>query len=94
MDVCSHSLEKRTWVLSEVTRPVRTKIFYNGELIDSLTRRLRLHEHKLAEMLQSRDETKVDYYSEHDELMNELESLNSQFIQIKMELFSFFEKAL
>lgn len=69
-------------------------IYYKGELIDSLTTKLRLHEKKLAEMLQSHDETKVEYFKEHKDLMNELESLNGQFVEYKASLYAFIEKAL
>ena len=69
-------------------------LYYNGELIDSLTTKLRLHEKKLAEMLETRDESKTDYFKEHDELTNQLESLNNQFIQYKEELYAFIEKAM
>lgn len=69
-------------------------LYYKGELIDSLTAKLRLHEKKLAEMFDTRDETQVSYYQEHDELMNQLESLNSQLIQYKGELFSFLGKVI
>lgn len=69
-------------------------IYYKCELIDTLTARLRLHEKNLAEMLESRDETKIDYIREHEGLMTELESLNTQFIQNREELFSFIEKIM
>lgn len=69
-------------------------IYYRGELIDSLSTRLRLHEKKLAEMLESRDETKTEYFKEHGGLMNELEALNTQFVQYKEELFEFIEKVM
>lgn len=69
-------------------------IYYKCELIDALSSRLRLHEKKLAEMLESRDETKTEYFKEHDGLMNELEALNAQFLQNKEELFEFIEKAM
>lgn len=69
-------------------------IYYNAELIDALTARLRLHEKKLAEMLETRDETKTEYFKEHDGLMAELESLNNHFLQLKEELFSFIEKVM
>lgn len=69
-------------------------IYYKCELIDALTSRLRLHEKNLAEMLESRDETKIDYIREHDGLMNELESLNTQFLQNREGLFSFIEKIM
>lgn len=66
-------------------------IYYRHELIDATTSHLRAHEKKLAEMLESRDETKIDYIKEHEGLMNELEALNTQFIKNKEELFSFIE---
>lgn len=68
--------------------------YYDGELIDSVTTRLRLHEIKLAEMLQTRDETKTEYFKEHDALMGELEALNMQFVKYKEELFAFIEQAM
>jgi DNA primase large subunit len=69
-------------------------VYYNGELADSLASRLRQHEKKLAETLESRDESKTEYFMEHDALMNELESFNNRFVQIKGELFSFVESAM
>jgi hypothetical protein len=69
-------------------------IYYKGELIDSLTGRLRLHEKKLADMLATSDESKTEYFKEHDGLMSELEALNNQIIQFKDGLFSLIEKAL
>ena len=68
--------------------------YYNGELIDALTSRLRSHEKKLAELLQSHNETDVTYFKEHDSLMNDLESLSNQFVEHKTSLYAFFEKAL
>lgn len=69
-------------------------IYYKFQLIDTLTTRLRLHEKKLAEMLETKDETKTEYFTEHEGLMNELEALNTQFIQNKTDLFSFIEKVM
>jgi hypothetical protein len=69
-------------------------IYYKSELIDSFSFRLRKHEKALAEMFESRDETKTQYITAHEGLMNELESLNKQFIQNKEELFSFIEKVM
>jgi hypothetical protein len=66
-------------------------IYYRYELIDTLTSKLRAHERKLAEMLESRDETKIEYIKEHDGLMNELEAMNTQFIKNKEELLTFIE---
>lgn len=68
--------------------------YYNAELIDTLTSRLRLHEKKLADMLESKDETKTEYFKEHDGLMTELQSLKAQFNRNKEEFFSFIEKSM
>jgi hypothetical protein len=69
-------------------------IYYRGELINNLVAKLRLHEKKLADMFETRDETNVSYYQEHEELMNQLDSLNTQLLQYKEELFSFLGKVL
>jgi DNA primase large subunit len=69
-------------------------LYYNGELVDTLSAKLRLHEKKLAEILETRNESKTEYFKEHDDLMNELDSLNTQFNQYKEELFNFIEKVM
>lgn len=69
-------------------------LYYRGELIDKLASQLRLHEKKLAEMFETRDETQVSYYKEHDDLMTQLDSLNTQMVQYKEELFLFLGKVL
>ena len=45
-------------------------------------------------MLETKDELKISYFKEHDELMNELESLQVQFSQYKEQLFDFIEKVM
>ncbi|ELR71900.1 hypothetical protein C900_02139 [Fulvivirga imtechensis AK7] len=69
-------------------------LYYRGELINELTGKLRLHEKKLADMLERKDESKIEYFREHDAIMNELESFSRQFIQYKEEFFEFIEKAM
>ncbi len=69
-------------------------IYYRDELIDSVRTKVRLHEKKLAEMLEFKDETSVDYFKEHDDLMKELESLYHQFVTYKEELLEFVGEAL
>jgi hypothetical protein len=68
--------------------------YYNGEMIDTFSSRLRLHEKKLADLLESRDESKTEYFKEHDGLMNELEAMNAQLMGYKEELFAFIERAM
>jgi hypothetical protein len=69
-------------------------IYYKDELIDSLASKLRLHEKKLADMLESKDELKTAYIQEHHALMNELQAASDQFRNYKEELFSLVEKIM
>jgi hypothetical protein len=64
-------------------------IYFKCEVIDSLTSRLRLHEKKLSEMLESRDVPKTEYIDEHESLINELALVNSRFVRSRHELFAF-----
>jgi hypothetical protein len=68
--------------------------YYRDELIDTMSGKLRLHEKKLAEMLEAHDETKTEYFKEHDALMGELQSLSHQFTEYKDELFAFVERVM
>jgi DNA primase large subunit len=63
--------------------------YYNGELIDSLRTKLRLHEKNLADMLEKKDELAKKYFEEHDALMSLLEGAQTQILQTKEELFDF-----
>lgn len=69
-------------------------LYYRDELVDSLASRLRRHELKLARMLESMNESDVEYYREHDILMNEMESLERQFSEYKIQFFTFIEKVV
>jgi hypothetical protein len=68
--------------------------YYNSELLNYVTTKLRLHERKLADMLEVRDETRTEYFHEHDTLMGELESVNAQMSEYKTEFFRFIEKVM
>ena len=68
--------------------------YYRYELIDSFCTRLRSHEKKLAEMLETYDETMTGYFHDHAGLMQEFEALSTQFLQHKGELFAFIGKAI
>ncbi len=68
--------------------------YYNGELIPGLRKKLRDHENRLADVLKTKNETKTEYFKEHDALMQELESFNISSIEYKEELFGFIEKVI
>ena len=68
--------------------------YYAGELLPSYASRLRDHEKKLAQMLESRDEFNTEHITQHDAFMSELEALHQQFVQYKEEFFAFIERAM
>lgn len=69
-------------------------IFYKSEVIDELQKKLREHEKNLAEMLQKKDETKIQYFKEHESIMQSLQSFSAGFAEYKEEFFSFIEKGM
>ena len=69
-------------------------IYYNGELIPELRKKLRDHENRLADMLKTKNELKTQYFKEHETLMQELESFNIRFVEYKEELFEFIERLI
>ncbi len=69
-------------------------IYYLGELIPELRKKLRDHENRLADMLKTKNELKTQYFKEHETVMQELESFNIRFVEYKEELFEFIEKLI
>ena len=69
-------------------------LYYNSELIIELQKKLREHENRLADMLKTKDESKTEYFKEHDGIMQELEAFNIRFMEYKEELFEFIEKVM
>lgn len=68
--------------------------YYSAELVDELRKKLRLHENRLAQMLQEKNESDVQYYKEHQDLMSELGSFYERYNSFKHELFDFIEQAM
>jgi len=69
-------------------------IYYRGEVIHQLAAKLREHEHKLAELLRTKNELMTEYFKEHDAFMSELETFAKSFAEFKSQLFDFVEKAM
>jgi hypothetical protein len=69
-------------------------IYYKNELMDSFASKLRQHEKNLADMLQNHNESNVSYFTEHDQLMNEVESASAQLAEYKEAFFAFIERAM
>lgn len=65
--------------------------YYGGELISRLRKRLHQHEGKLARMLREEDESDTGYFSEHKEVMDEVEAFRKTFYQFKHDYIEFIE---
>jgi hypothetical protein len=67
--------------------------YYGGELIDTLRKKIKHHEHKLADMLREMQDEK-EYYEVHETLQDELSAFMKTFHSFKSEFFSFIEKKM
>lgn len=67
-------------------------IYYSGEVIDSLRSKLRNHESRIASILKSKDEVHTQYFSEHDALMDELETFAKTYRELKESFVKFVTK--
>jgi hypothetical protein len=68
--------------------------YYGGELIDTLRKKIKHHEHKLADMLKELKGSDTEYYQEHGELMEELSAFMKTFNSFKSEFFAFIDQYL
>lgn len=69
-------------------------IYYKGEVIVDLKKKLRDHEASLAEMLKTENESDVKYFHEHKGLMEAAESFENVFIEFKSDFYQFIERVL
>lgn len=67
-------------------------IYYSGELVDELRKKLRDHENSVARMLQEKNESDTGYFQDHQNLMDELQTFSDRFQEYKHELFDFIER--
>lgn len=68
-------------------------IYYRSEIIDNLRRLLREHESQLATMLEFKDESNIQYFKEHDGIMDKLQTFANLFKQFRNELLQFAQQA-
>ncbi|NJN28875.1 MAG: hypothetical protein HC819_24355 [Cyclobacteriaceae bacterium] len=68
--------------------------YYGGELIDTLRKKIKIHEHKLADRLKELKTTDSEYYQEHGELMEELGAFMKTFNSFKSDFFTFIDLTL
>lgn len=68
--------------------------YYSGGLVDQFSKKLREHENNLARMLQEKNESDTQYFSEHKDFMAQVESFSKTYDQFHHELYDFIEKAM
>jgi len=66
--------------------------YYGGELISLLRKKLHNHEATLARSLQEFNESDLEYYREHEGLMEELSAFQKTFYQFKHDYIEFMER--
>lgn len=69
-------------------------VYYNGEVVDELRKRLRMHETNLAVMLRQENESDVQYFNEHKELMDQAAAFEKSFTEFKHDFFMLIERAV
>ena len=68
-------------------------IYYQGEVVHDLRKKLRALETRLSNMLESRNELHMQYYKEHDEIIDQLQNFSNVFNIFRNELFEFMQIA-
>lgn len=69
-------------------------IYYGGEVVDALRKKIRDHEKDLADMLQSLNESDTKYFKEHEQVMSDLTTFSKTYDQFRHELFAFIERLM
>jgi DNA primase large subunit len=68
--------------------------YYKGEVVDVLRKKLKNNEHKLADMLQSLNESDTEYFKDHKAIILEATSFAKTFNEFKHEFFEFIERGI
>ncbi len=68
--------------------------YYSGELVDEINRKIRHHEVNLARMLQEKNESDTQYFTEHQDLINQVESFSKGYDEFHHDLYDFIEKVM
>lgn len=68
--------------------------YYNGEVVDELRKKIRVHEGNLAHLLQTLNEADTEYFKEHEGIMEQLISFQLSFNDLKHEFFEFIESGM
>jgi hypothetical protein len=68
-------------------------IYYKGEVIDALRKKIRDHEIRLAQMLELENESDTQYYREHQAIMDEASTFSKVFTEFRNDFLHFMETA-
>lgn len=67
-------------------------MYYSGEVVIEIRKKMRAHEDKLAKMLEINAEWDIEYFKEHDVLMGDAEAVRTRLAEIKTELLVWIDK--
>ncbi len=68
--------------------------YYSSELVEELNKKIRHHEVNLAHMLQRKNESDTQYFTEHQDVISQVESFSKSYDEFHHELYDFIEKAM
>ena len=68
--------------------------YYKGEVVDELRKKLKNNEHRLADMLQTLNESDTEYFKDHKKIIDEAISFAKTFNEFKHDFFEFIEKVM
>lgn len=68
--------------------------YYNGELVDLLHKKIRKHNKQINQMLHDENESDIETFHQHEDLMDEASSFQKVFSDFKQEFFEFIERNL
>ena len=69
-------------------------LYYRVEVIEEIRKSLKSHEASLAQMLQKENESDVQYFSDHQSLIDKAEAFENSFSEFKQDFYFFIEKGL
>lgn len=67
-------------------------IYYNGEVVVEIRKKLRAHEDKLARMLEINAEWNIEYFREHNIVMGNAEAVRVRLMEVRTELLAWIHK--
>ena len=69
-------------------------IYYSGELVPEINRKIRLHEGDLARLIREKNGRITKYITEHRELMEQVASFSKNYDEYRHDLYEFIERVM